>query len=100
LVGLAAKLRRPGGPAPLHQRLVQPHPTESAVVELLAQGLTNPQIAERLFISRATVKTHLIHVFSQLGSAPDPNSPPTRHAALHRLPVIPPRDVRAPQSTQ
>jgi predicted ATPase/class 3 adenylate cyclase/DNA-binding CsgD family transcriptional regulator len=42
-------------------------PTEIAVVELLAQGLTNPQIAERLFISRATVKTHLIHVFSKLG---------------------------------
>ena len=42
-------------------------PTETAVVELLAQGLTNPQIAERLFISRATVKTHLIHVFNKLG---------------------------------
>jgi predicted ATPase/class 3 adenylate cyclase/DNA-binding CsgD family transcriptional regulator len=42
-------------------------PTENSVVELLAQGLTNPQIAERLFISRATVKTHLIHVFSKLG---------------------------------
>ena len=36
-------------------------------MELLAQGLTNPQIAERLFISRATVKTHLIHVYSKLG---------------------------------
>ena len=42
-------------------------PTETAVVELLAQGLTNPQIAERCFISRATVKTHLIHVFNKLG---------------------------------
>ena len=41
-------------------------PTETAVVELVAQGLTNPQIAERLFISRATVKTHLIHVFDKL----------------------------------
>jgi predicted ATPase/DNA-binding CsgD family transcriptional regulator len=42
-------------------------PTETEVVQLLAQGLTNPQIAERLFISRATVKTHLIHVFTKLG---------------------------------
>jgi predicted ATPase/DNA-binding NarL/FixJ family response regulator/class 3 adenylate cyclase len=42
-------------------------PTESEVVTLLAQGLTNPEIAERLFISRATVKTHLIHTFSKLG---------------------------------
>jgi DNA-binding CsgD family transcriptional regulator len=44
-------------------------PTETAVVELLAQGLTNPQIAERLFISRAIVKTHLIHIFNKLGVA-------------------------------
>jgi predicted ATPase/DNA-binding CsgD family transcriptional regulator len=41
-------------------------PTECEVVQLLAEGLTNPEIAERLFISRATVKTHLIHVFSKL----------------------------------
>lgn len=41
-------------------------PTESSVVELVAQGLTNPQVAERLFISRATVKTHLIHIFTKL----------------------------------
>jgi DNA-binding CsgD family transcriptional regulator len=42
-------------------------PTEISVVELVAEGLTNPQIAERLFISRATVKTHLIHIFNKLG---------------------------------
>lgn len=42
-------------------------PTESEVVKLLARGLTNPEIAERLFISRATAKTHLIHIFSKLG---------------------------------
>jgi DNA-binding CsgD family transcriptional regulator len=42
-------------------------PSETEVVQLPAQGLTNPQIAERLFISRATVKTHLIHVFTKLG---------------------------------
>jgi DNA-binding CsgD family transcriptional regulator len=42
-------------------------PTETHVVQLLAKGLTNPQIAGRLFISRATLKTHLIHVFTKLG---------------------------------
>jgi predicted ATPase/DNA-binding CsgD family transcriptional regulator len=42
-------------------------PTEREVVKLVAQGLTNPQVAERLFISRGTVKTHLAHVFTKLG---------------------------------
>src|SRR4029077_7378174 len=38
-------------------------PTELEVVRLAAAGLTNPAIGERLFISRGTVKTHLLHVF-------------------------------------
>ena len=42
-------------------------PTELQVVDLVAEGLTNPQIAERLFMGRATVKTHLEHVFTKLG---------------------------------
>jgi predicted ATPase/DNA-binding CsgD family transcriptional regulator len=41
-------------------------PTEQQVVELVAQGLTNPQVAERMFISRGTVKTHLEHIFRKL----------------------------------
>jgi DNA-binding CsgD family transcriptional regulator len=41
-------------------------PTEQHVVELVAQGLTNPQVAERMFISRGTVKTHLEHIFRKL----------------------------------
>jgi predicted ATPase/class 3 adenylate cyclase/DNA-binding CsgD family transcriptional regulator len=42
-------------------------PTELQVVDLAAQGLTNPQIAERLIMGRATVKTHLEHIFTKLG---------------------------------
>jgi DNA-binding CsgD family transcriptional regulator len=42
-------------------------PTELEVVRLAAAGLTNPAIGERLFISRGTVKTHLLHVFTKLG---------------------------------
>ncbi len=42
-------------------------PTELQVVKLAAQGLSNPEIAGRLFISRGTVKTHLTHVFAKLG---------------------------------
>ena len=42
-------------------------PTEIEVVRHAAAGLTNPQIGERLFITRATVKTHLSHVYAKLG---------------------------------
>ena len=42
-------------------------PTELQVVALVADGLTNPQIAERLLMGRATVKTHLDHVFTKTG---------------------------------
>ncbi|GAA1395319.1 hypothetical protein GCM10009613_44840 [Pseudonocardia kongjuensis] len=39
---------------------------EREVVALVADGLTNPQIGVRLFMSRSTVKTHLAHVFAKL----------------------------------
>jgi len=42
-------------------------PTELRVVALIASGLTNPQIAERMFVARGTVKVHLSHVFAKLG---------------------------------
>ena len=42
-------------------------PTERAVVEQVRLGLTNPQIAERLLMSRDTVKTHLSHIYTKLG---------------------------------
>jgi DNA-binding CsgD family transcriptional regulator len=41
--------------------------TELEVVRHAAAGLTNPQIGERMFISRATVKTHLSHIYAKLG---------------------------------
>ena len=40
---------------------------ELRVVALAAEGLTNRMIAERLFVSRRTVATHLEHVFQKLG---------------------------------
>ncbi|HMR94418.1 MAG TPA: LuxR C-terminal-related transcriptional regulator [Microthrixaceae bacterium] len=44
-------------------------PTELAVTELVADGLTNPQIAERLIVGRATVKTHVSNVLRKLDLA-------------------------------
>ena len=40
---------------------------EAEILELVAAGLGNRQISRRLFISEATVKTHLVHVFGKLG---------------------------------
>lgn len=44
-------------------------PTEVEIVRLVATGLSNPAIAQRMFIARSTVKTHLLHVFAKLGVA-------------------------------
>jgi DNA-binding NarL/FixJ family response regulator len=41
-------------------------PREGEVLRLVAEGLSNPAIAKRLFVSEATVKTHLLHVFEKL----------------------------------
>jgi DNA-binding CsgD family transcriptional regulator len=41
-------------------------PSEQAVVNLVAEGLSNPQIGQRLYVSRRTVQTHLAHVFAKL----------------------------------
>jgi DNA-binding CsgD family transcriptional regulator len=43
--------------------------TELRVVALVARGLTNAEVAGRLYVSRHTVESHLSHVFSKLGLA-------------------------------
>jgi DNA-binding NarL/FixJ family response regulator len=56
---LMGELRSPAR-EPLSQR-------ELEVLRLIAQGSTNRETAARLFISEATVKTHLLHVYAKLG---------------------------------
>ncbi len=43
-------------------------PKEREVLALLARGRSNRQMAEELFISAATVKTHLAHLYEKLGA--------------------------------
>ena len=57
------------GVSPLH--LVDPAISLSArereVYDLVCEGLSNAEIAQRLFISTSTVKVHVHHVFDKLG---------------------------------
>jgi predicted ATPase/DNA-binding CsgD family transcriptional regulator len=52
------------GPAELAGRLTA---REREIAVLVADGLTNRQVAEKLFISRRTVDAHLEHIFGKLG---------------------------------
>jgi DNA-binding NarL/FixJ family response regulator len=42
-------------------------PREAEVLALIAEGLTNPEIAERLVVSPTTVKSHINHLFAKAG---------------------------------
>jgi DNA-binding NarL/FixJ family response regulator len=57
----AAALSLPAPPDGLTQR-------EAEILTLIAQGLTNPEIAARLFLSNHTVKTHISRIFAKTGS--------------------------------
>lgn len=42
-------------------------PREAEIFELVVRGLSNAEIGQQLFISEATVKTHVTHVLAKLG---------------------------------
>jgi DNA-binding NarL/FixJ family response regulator len=56
---LMGRVRRPSGPA-LSKR-------ELEVLRHVADGAANREVARRLFISEASVKTHLLHIYDKLG---------------------------------
>ncbi|BBH44350.1 LuxR C-terminal-related transcriptional regulator [Pseudomonas sp. KU43P] len=62
---LLAHLPEPAMPASCPREALSGR--ELAVLELIAQGCSNQQISERLFISLHTVKTHASHINSKLG---------------------------------
>ncbi|WP_113716353.1 response regulator transcription factor [Arthrobacter dokdonensis] len=57
--------------ARLMGRIRNPEPVlstrEVQLLELLATGMSNKAMAKQLFISEATVKTHLVHIYDKLG---------------------------------
>ena len=61
----------PEGAALLAERITRPEVAlsgrELEILEALATGKSNKELAQRLFISEATVKTHLIHIYQKLG---------------------------------
>ncbi|MEQ4206510.1 response regulator transcription factor [Actinopolymorpha sp. B9G3] len=62
LMGQVREVRqvRQPAPEPLSQR-------ELEVLGLIAKGSTNREAAAKLFISEATVKTHVLHIYAKLG---------------------------------
>jgi DNA-binding NarL/FixJ family response regulator len=56
---------------------------ELEILKLIAAGLSNSEIAARLVVSRATVKTHINHIFQKTGSRDRAQA--VRYAYEHRL---------------
>jgi len=65
LISEFAKTRRPAGPVPTAFGSLTPRETE--VLRLVAAGLSNTEIAERIVVTEETVKTHVSRILGKLG---------------------------------
>ena len=66
LVGLAATPPQPEQEMIQPSGLVELSERENEIAQLVAQGLSNAEIAEQLFISLTTVKTHMKHILAKI----------------------------------
>lgn len=57
---------RPSSPTTTHQLDVDLNPREREVLELIAEGLSNAEIADRLFLSKGTVQNYVSALFAKL----------------------------------
>jgi DNA-binding NarL/FixJ family response regulator len=64
---LVSSLTGSSAPSPFTDRFPQLTPREAEVLTLVADGLSNGEIAAKLFVSVATVKTHINALFAKLG---------------------------------
>ncbi|MFE5582385.1 response regulator [Kitasatospora sp. NPDC056531] len=66
---LVERFARPAAPDPAapHRELATLTPRELEVMTLLARGLSNAELAARLQLSEATVKTHVARILGKLG---------------------------------
>jgi DNA-binding NarL/FixJ family response regulator len=94
---LEAAVSRPARPAPPADLPDGLTSREADVLTLIAQGLSNSDIASALFLSANTIKTHINRVFTKTGSKT--RSQAIRYAHDHGLtgsdPVAPPHTDRA-----
>ena len=65
---LLAASEPPSAPTGEHARQAQLSDREVEVIDLIANGFTNGEIGERLFLSEETVKSHLRNILAKLGA--------------------------------